>query len=418
MSALVAIFSGNAQPFEREMKRVEAVAEKVGHSIQHHIAGAISVAAIEHVVRSTVEWGEKVSVLSQRLGISTDAVQAWDYALKQNGTSIDAAATFFEKLAIARQKAMHGQEEQINAFRRLGVTIEDLRSKRLEDLAGQIAEAFKVGDPQQLIADLREVGGRGAGELAAAFASGLSDLTKEAQDAGIIISESVIDKLREAADKSKTIWAEFVSGIAPAITWLLDKIEAIWRGLNMTFRMAAGFLYGGKEGADFAQKEYADELAKKDAALEKERQNRKKTLTGGFDEEPMGPTRADMKRMDDEAERLDELRERNNQATMTRAQRIARLKELKANAEAVASDPMFSKEDQIKAGIKGQEYQKEILELERKRHTHGHVNALQQVGAFAAGQISVLDVNKKMEKHLSDINAKMGTRQNFGTVRW
>src|SRR5207248_7000291 len=69
--------------------------------------------------------------LALRLGISTDAVQQLDFALKQNGSSIEAATKFFEKLAISRDKALGGGEgaaAKIEDFRKLGISLEQLKT--------------------------------------------------------------------------------------------------------------------------------------------------------------------------------------------------------------------------------------------------------------------------------------------------
>src|SRR5690242_10375983 len=102
-------------------KAGQEIASSLGEAVNEKLAQVASIAAVEQIIEKTIEYGETVSDLARRLDISTDAVQEWDFALKMNGSNIQAAIPFFEKLASARQKALEGKDEQVQAFRRLGI---------------------------------------------------------------------------------------------------------------------------------------------------------------------------------------------------------------------------------------------------------------------------------------------------------
>src|SRR5436190_12893664 len=191
----------DATGYETGLKKAQSSAAGFGQDLKSHIGGkikqAFSLESIEENIRRTFEYGCKVQDLSQRLGISTDAVQQWDYAMQQNGGSIESVAGFFEKLAVAREKALKGNSQAIDGFRKLGVSMDQLRTGRLEDIATTISRAFEQGDPQQLIAPLREVGGKAAGELIPAFRDGLAAALSEAP----LISPKDIEALDRAGDK-------------------------------------------------------------------------------------------------------------------------------------------------------------------------------------------------------------------------
>lgn len=252
MPSLIATIGANIAPFTRGLDEAKGKARGAGQDIGGALGGEIggklkgliSLAAIEEIARKTIEYGSKVQDLSNRLGISTDAVQQWDYALKLNGSSIDAAAGFFEKLAISREKALRGSESEIQHFRKLGISLEDLKTKRLENLGGSIAQAFEMGDPQELISSLRSVGGKGAGELVAAFRDGLAGLLDEAP----LISEENIAKLARMDDMftkmgvTIKVWAasaiEFIVGLGGALVGLVDG------PITVAFGMLNGLMDG------------------------------------------------------------------------------------------------------------------------------------------------------------------------------
>lgn len=290
----------NATSFESGLKRSKSAASQFGDELQSSVGNKITqvfgAVAIEETIRRTVEYGSKVQDLSNRLGISTDAVQQWDFALQQNGSSIEQASGFFEKLGISREKALKGSEAQINAFKRLGVSIEQLKTSRIEDVAGVIARAFESGDPQALIAPLREVGGKGAGAMAAAFRDGLA----EALGAAPIIPQDQIEALDRAADTFQELKNQARAAFAPMIADLMslllllkevaENLVALPVGAFNAFReslekmdtssvggvlkgiataiVPTTLLGGAKEGFDAMREKHAEEAA----AREKKRQ--------------------------------------------------------------------------------------------------------------------------------------------------
>lgn len=428
MIALKAIFSGDASQLKKELTTIEKYAEhaseKISHAFGHKLLEFASVAGIEETIRRTIEYADKVSTLSQRLGISTDAVQSWDYALKLSNSSVDAAAGFFEKLATNRKKALEGDTGIINSFQTLGVTLKDLNSLRLEDLGTKIADAFKTGDPQRLIADLREVGGRGAGELVAAFREGLADSVKEAQDAGVIISESVLDTLRQAADTVKTLWMQFVANIAPAIAWLTVKMKEIYRGWVTIARAAGAFsVRGRKEDVRRAIQDYAKEIDAEDKAAEERLARRKQPLVGGDERTDKGAAQQ-AKKEEELSDRLEKLKEQNYLKSLNREERIAELKDQKARAEEIAATPFLTTEDKLRAKITAEEYGSKIADEEnqiKQKFDRGKLTELQKVGAFAPA-VQLIDVNKKMHHELKAIRSNLEKQGSFtapaGRVRF
>src|SRR5947207_9457812 len=133
MPNLMATLGLNASSFNSNLESAQAHAKTAGSSMSDAFGGLgerlgafASLAFVEETIRHTIEWGEKIMVLSERLGMSTDSVQRWDYALKLNGSSIEEATGFFEKLSTAQMKIIHGADggdKMAAAFKRLGVSI-------------------------------------------------------------------------------------------------------------------------------------------------------------------------------------------------------------------------------------------------------------------------------------------------------
>lgn len=244
MPSLIATLGLSASAFYSGAEGAKKAANSLGASIKSslgaQVAGVLSVAAIGQAAGRMLELGGSVQDMSNKLTMSTDAVQQWDYALKQNGSSMEAAAPFFLKLGQARKKALEGNDQAIADFKALGISLEMLKSHRVEDIAKTIAKGFEGGDPQQLLAPLMAVGGKGAAAMAAAFRDGLADALGEAE----VIPQKDIEALDEAADKWGEIKNTATAMFAPLVADLLGFIT----GVIGTFKVFVATFVGAING--------------------------------------------------------------------------------------------------------------------------------------------------------------------------
>ncbi len=425
MPSLMAMLGLNLSAFKAGLDQSVELAKKAGGKIRHFInaelggdfAKITTFEGLKHTAEQTIEYGERVADLAKKYGMSTDAVQAWDYALKQNGSSIEAAGGMFGKLAASRDKALHGDEKAIAAYKKLGVSIDDLKSKRLEDLGEQIAQAFEHGDPQALINDLRTVGGKGAGAMVAAFRTGFTDLLHEAKGAGVIIDHEVILKLKHAGDSLRTVGAQFKAGIAPAVAWLADSLKKIWHDSNVLMRGAVGFVTGGKAGAKELMAEY-DEASKEAERLAKAREEKPYENPEGADLDEEEGAKAkrekeqEAKRALELQKQLEDLQARNYDASLDKEAKITELHRRRVElAQWLAENySKLSETGRLEAQIDVEKLAGEEAAAERSQEKQGKIkisnNSLQQIGAYAAApslEAVALDVHKKNEGHLAGI---------------
>jgi hypothetical protein len=197
-----------------------------------------------------LEYGGKISDLSARLGISTTAVQEWGYALKQNGGDVEDMSRFFERLAMARRDALEGNDKKAASFEKLGVSKEMLQTGSLEDIGARIGKSFEGGaDPQQFMAELRDVGGRAAGNMVAMFSQGFGQLAMEARDLGVVMSESTIASLDTLGDRLDQLKMQFQTTIAPVFVTIGELAINAVKAVSAMLAGWKGFLGGVSEGA-------------------------------------------------------------------------------------------------------------------------------------------------------------------------
>jgi hypothetical protein len=469
MPSLIASIGANIAPFVSGLAEAKSKAKSegggissaLGNELSGKLKGLVAFGAGEEAIRQTVEYGSKVQDLANRLGISTTAVQQWDYALKQNGSSIDAAAGFFEQLAVARENVMKGGEKGqalADNFTKLGISIERLKSSRIEDIAAVIAKTFEQGDPQQLIGSLKAVGGKSAGELAAAFREGLAGALDEAP----LISPEDIASLDKAADAVGRLKAEFTSGLAPAVAAVAEGIEKFYQGLKAAAGVPIGFAVGvvqhikenpfasgldalraGKKNAtDMYWGSVMDAAAREDEANAKEERLKKGRMHGTGATEDDSKEKAAREKAVHKAETAERALDEQRAKAADRVQKIH--EQIAETQRKTAMEGMSA--DQKRAALAAQ-----IAKLKSERDPYGEatdeeiatrdleiskresdlanvkddkhpaakyeVNSLQKVGGFLgapATDIPLLDTTKRSEQHLARIRTLLEAQSGGG----
>jgi hypothetical protein len=231
--SIMARFGMDATGFKAGIKQVESASKGLSRDLNGNlkgaIAGAFGTAAIVAAGKATMDYAGQIADLSERLGVSTDALQEMDFAARLTGTNLETFTGFLEKLSVSREEALQGNDELRDSFARLGVSLEDLRTKRLEDLTRQIGRAVQGGDVQQLMPSLKGVGGRGAGALVPTFRMGLEEAGQQARAANAIISAEDIAALDEAGDQFSALFQIIRAQLAPAMIWLGEAaIDAVY----------------------------------------------------------------------------------------------------------------------------------------------------------------------------------------------
>jgi len=468
MPSLIATLGANIAQFLNELtsakgaaqKHGEGIASALGEAIGEKLAGIASVVGMEEAIRHTIEYGAHVEDLSRHLGISAEAVQHWDYALKQNGSSIDAAVGFFEKLGIARQKGLAGSEKEIAAFQRLGVSLDDLKSKRVEDIAAEIGHAFEVGDPQALIADLRAIGGKGAGAMVAAFRSGFDELRAEAEKLGLVMSGATTEKFKETADELTRIKTSLMTNLVAPIAefgigffhivrdigqhllaLVVAPIVGLFEGIakfdpSHPFKSTADVARSIVSTTKDAQEGLVLMKMAEEAAAEARKKRLAKGATGEFEEtegEGKGESKLNIEKETEKIRaRIEEEKRRGELAELTNTAKILALKKEIAELEAKsAAIPGASQsEDKAKAELdlevqkrknelaaaeraeEAEALKKDLADDPRQKPAAHLVNNLQQIGGFlgayqAAPEVAMLDVQKKSEGHLQVIKGHL-----------
>lgn len=284
---LESTISLNSASFERGMHKV---ANSVGSSIKQFAIGAIGVYTLEKAFYSTIETSKELVNESKRMGVTVEQLQVMRKAASGANVEMDALATTMEKLNTFRGKALGGGSESATALKQaaaLGISPEMLKSSSAQDiLFNAIGKKLKEVNPQTIAAPLREVLGRGYGQLVPLLTKDMDALQKKMESLGMIISTKTAFELKEFDTQINSIKNILVSALAPAMVSFAEFILDTFTGSGILGKAVEGLIfkfqeltgnsdlngYTSKNGEEFSAKQRADAASE---ALTLMQQNKK-----------------------------------------------------------------------------------------------------------------------------------------------
>jgi len=245
--SLIARLGLDGTSFETGVLRAQSVGQKFAKTLKGEVGSAIAtVFAVDKFVQygaKAIELGGKLTDLSSRIGVSAEFLQEQAYAAELAGGSLDDVSSALEKLSIARTKALGGDSGTMDAFARFGITAQEIKSAKLEDIFLKIGKAFEgSSNPQALIGAFREFAGKGAGSLIPAMADGLGEAAQKAHELGLVLSNEVVASLDDAGDRLTVMNQTITNGMGslmgnvlqPVLGWLEAVGSALQTVKSMT----------------------------------------------------------------------------------------------------------------------------------------------------------------------------------------
>jgi hypothetical protein len=238
--------------FIRGMHRAEESAHGVLEGIKGFVAGAVGIYTVERAISKTVETATELVNVSQRLGIGPEKLQVLRKAAEDAGTDIEKLSTHFEKLEVARQKALTpglGGQQSRFAFQQMGVGPEQLRSMGAAQLfMGPMANKMQNTNPADVATVLREIFGKGFGEVLPVLKTDFGELEEELKKTGAIMDTETAVKLKNLGEELSLLGQIITSQLGPAMVKLAEFIYSNILNLGKTTSGAAGFYGAGTAG--------------------------------------------------------------------------------------------------------------------------------------------------------------------------
>lgn len=208
-------------------------------------ASAISDTAQE-MITGAAEYGDTIDKMSQKMGMSSDAYQEWDFVLQHCGASIESLKPAMKTLATAAESGS-------DAFAQLGISQEQIAGMSQEQLFdATIAGLQNVTDETQRTYLAGKLLGRGATELGPLLntsADDVADMRAQVHDLGGVMGSDAVKAAAAYQDSLQNMQYAFsglknnISGeLLPTLTLIMDGVTKMLTGGGDEVAAAVGDL--------------------------------------------------------------------------------------------------------------------------------------------------------------------------------
>lgn len=219
-------------------------------------ASAISDTAQE-MITGAAEYGDTIDKMSQKMGMSSDAYQEWDFVLQHCGASIESLKPAMKTLATAAENGS-------DAFAQLGISQEQIAGMSQEQLFdATIAGLQNVTDETQRTYLAGKLLGKGATELGPLLntsADDVADMRTQVHDLGGVMGSDAVKAAAAYQDSLQNMQYAFsglknnISGeLLPTLTLIMDGITKMLTGGGDEVAAAVGDLVVSLSGQLTAQ---------------------------------------------------------------------------------------------------------------------------------------------------------------------
>jgi uncharacterized phage infection (PIP) family protein YhgE len=214
------------------------------------VAGAATAALTATAIKSAdafmdaagevADYGDNIDKMSQKLGLSYEGFQKWDYVLGQSGTDINSMQTGLKTLTNKLDDAKNGSADAQEMFAQLGISLDDINTMSREDLFGATITGFqKMADTTERAALANDLFGKSGQNLIPLFNQSVEDtqaLMEATEKYGMIMSDDAVKASADFNDALDTMqrglsglkngmMAEFLPGITEIMTGLTEIIS-------------------------------------------------------------------------------------------------------------------------------------------------------------------------------------------------
>lgn len=202
------------------------------------LAAAV-VEAEKALISLTIEsaaYADEILTQSVVTGLSTEALQEYQYAAELVDVSLDTLTSSQTKMIRSMDAARRGSKEQAEAFDKLGISVQnaDGTLRDAQEVFGDAIDALgAISNETERDAIAMTIFGRSARDLnplIKAGSDGLRELTQEAHDVGYVMGEEALDALGAVDDQlqrmnrsGEALKNQIAVGMAPAVENLMKK---------------------------------------------------------------------------------------------------------------------------------------------------------------------------------------------------
>lgn len=218
---------------ENLAKGLKATTAVIGAAMAAATAGVVATGkAFINAANDVASYGDNIDKMSQKMGISAQGYQEWDFIMKHAGASIDSLKGSMKTLANA---AVSGSD----AFKQLGISQQDIANMSQEELFNKTISALQnVQDETTRTALASKVLGKGATELGALFNMSSEEtegLRQQVHDLGGVMSDDAVKAAATYQDSMQNMQTSLTGIKNNLMGQFLPGMSSVMQGLSKVF---------------------------------------------------------------------------------------------------------------------------------------------------------------------------------------
>lgn len=208
---------------------VIGTAGKVGLAIGG--AAVAGGAALYGMANKAAESTDRIDKMSQRLGMTRESFQEWDYILSQNGVSMDSMNTAMKSMTTAMSDLDKGGKKGQETLAKLGITTSDLKNLKQEEVFEKAVVALQNMDEGYEKARLaQQLFGKQGQEMLPMLnqsKGSIEELKNKARDLGLVMSDDAVDagvKFTDTMDSLKRSFGAVATQVGVSVMPIIQQL--------------------------------------------------------------------------------------------------------------------------------------------------------------------------------------------------
>lgn len=223
------------------------------------VAGVAAVAEITsklyELTNATADYGDNIDKMSQKLGLSAETYQKWDYVIGLAGGDIDSMSAGFKTMTNALADAQNGSESAIEKFTALGISMDEISSVSQEEMFEKAVFALQnMEDQTQKAAAANDLFGKSGQNLIPLLNQTNEDtqaLIDTTSELGLVMSDEAVaasarfkdsqDTIASALEATKrSLGEQLMPYFQRFLDWVLDHMPEIQNIITTVFSAITG----------------------------------------------------------------------------------------------------------------------------------------------------------------------------------
>lgn len=182
---------------EGKLSKIAKTGLKIGAGIVAGTGAAIG--GLMAITGKSAEATDRIDKMSQKIGLSRQGFQEFDFIMSQSGMSVDQLQMGFKTLVTQVDQAVKGTGKGAESFKKLGISVTDTNGK-VKDQETIFKESLialqnmEAGSEKAKLAN--DLFGRSGAEMMPLLNStsgSIEEMTKQAHDLGLVLSDEAVD---------------------------------------------------------------------------------------------------------------------------------------------------------------------------------------------------------------------------------